>query len=87
MLGGLLFGIAMFRAGVLPRWAAGLFAAGAVLPIVLGTLPHPLNRTFAIPMGIALVWLGYALWSERRGEAAQSLQGAANLRLGPNMTK
>ena len=27
MLGGLLFGIATFRAGILPRWAAGLLAA------------------------------------------------------------
>ena len=32
VLGGLLFGIATFRAGILPRWAAGLLAVGAVLP-------------------------------------------------------
>ena len=31
MLGGLLFGIATFRAGILPRWAAGLLAVAAVL--------------------------------------------------------
>ena len=35
MLGGLLFGIATFRAGILPRWAAGLLAVGAVAPLVL----------------------------------------------------
>ena len=29
-LGGLLFGIALFRAGVLARWAAALLAAGTV---------------------------------------------------------
>jgi hypothetical protein len=29
MLGGVLFGIATFRAGILPRWAGGLLAIGA----------------------------------------------------------
>jgi len=73
VLGGLLFGIATFRAGILPRWAAGLLAVGAVLPIILSSLvPHPLDRIFAVPVGLALVWLGYALWSERRAQAADS---------------
>ena len=74
-LGGLLFGIATFRAGVLPRWAGGLFAIGAVSPIVLAMLPHPLDRIFAVPMGLALAWLGYALWSERAEQAVQSVTG------------
>ncbi len=87
VLGGLLFGIAMFRAGVLPRWATALFAAGAVLPIVLGMLPHPLDRTFAIPMGVALVWLGYTLWSERRAPATQPLPSAALPQLRPIVAK
>jgi hypothetical protein len=73
VLGGLLFGIATLRAGVLPRWAAGLLAVGAVLPILLSSLvPHPLDRIFAVPVGLALAWLGYALWSERREQAADS---------------
>lgn len=71
VLGGLLFGIATFRAGVLPRWAAGLLAVGALAPFVLSQLPHPLDRTFAVPVGLALVWLGYSLWSERREQAPQ----------------
>jgi hypothetical protein len=66
VLGGLLFGIATLRTGILPRWAAGLLAVGAIAPFVLAVLPHPLDRTFAVPTGIALVWLGYALWSEKR---------------------
>src|SRR4028118_1478683 len=53
VLGGLLFGIATFRAGILPRWAAGLLAVGAVAPFVLAQLPHPLDRTFAGPGGRA----------------------------------
>jgi hypothetical protein len=76
VLGGLLFGIATFRAGILPRWAAGLLAGGTLLPIFLSSLvPHPLDRTFAVPVGIALAWLGYALWSERREQAAESVPG------------
>ena len=75
MLGGLLFGIATLRAGILPRWAAGLMAAGALAPFVLAQLPHPLDRTFAVPVGIALAWLGYALWSERREQTADSDDG------------
>jgi hypothetical protein len=78
VLGGLLFGIATFRAGILPRWAAGLLAVGAVAPFVLAQLPHPLDRTFAVPVGIALAWLGYALWSERREQAAEPVPGTGS---------
>ncbi len=81
VLGGLLFGIATLRAGILPRWAAGLFAAGAVAPFVLAILPHPLDRTFAVPMGIALVGLGYALWSERREHVSEPVPGTGSLQL------
>jgi hypothetical protein len=81
VLGGLLFGIATLRAGILPRWAAGLLAVGAVAPFVLAQLPHPLDRTFAVPMGLALAWLGYALWSERREQASESIPGRASSQL------
>jgi len=67
LLGGLLFGVATLRAGILPRWGAGLLAFAAVSPMLLSPLlPHPLDRLLALPMGLALVWLGYALWAERR---------------------
>jgi hypothetical protein len=81
VLGGLLFGIATFRAGILPRWAAGLLAVGAVAPFVLAQLPHPLDRTFAVPMGVALAGLGYALWSERREKASEPVPGTGNPQL------
>ena len=71
LLGGLLFGIATFRAGILPRWAGGLLAFGVVLPLLTSSLIlHPFDRILAVPMGLALVWLGYALWSERREQAS-----------------
>ena len=36
-------------------------------PLVLSLLlPQEFIRLAAVPMGVALVWLGYALWSERR---------------------
>jgi hypothetical protein len=74
MLGGLTFGIATFRARVLPRWAGALFAFGAIAPPVISlVVPHPYNRLLAAPIGLAMIWLGYALLSERRAPASQPL--------------
>src|SRR5829696_3194848 len=59
-LGGLLFGIATFRAGVLPRWAAGLLAvSGPLGPVAVALLPPALERYVGLPLGLALGWLGY----------------------------
>ena len=66
LLGGLVFGIATVRARVLPRWPAILLAVTALLTPAAVLLPHAIQRLAAIPMGIALAWLGQALWSERR---------------------
>jgi hypothetical protein len=66
ILGGLLFGIATFRAGILPRWAGALLALSTLLAPLAAALPNAAQPKIAIPMGIALAWLGYALWSERR---------------------
>lgn len=74
ILGPLLFGIATFRARVLPRWAGGLLAVGAVLVPVGALVPPEYQPAVAmIPVGLALAWLGYALWSERREKSFQSL--------------
>ena len=81
MLGGLLFGIATLRAGVLPRWPAGLLAVAAALTPAAALLPHDIQRLAAIPVGIALAWLGYALWSERRGQASDPVGGTASPRV------
>jgi hypothetical protein len=79
VLGGLLFGIATLRAGILPRWAGGLLAlATASPPLLAWLLPHPLDRILAVPMGLALAWLGYALWSERGETAVEPIPGKAS---------
>jgi hypothetical protein len=70
ILGGLLFGIATFRAGILPRWAGALLALSTVLAPIAGLLPNASQPKIAIPMGLALAWLGYSVWSERKEKTA-----------------
>ena len=81
MLGGLLFGIATLRAGVLPRWPAGLLAVAAALTPAAALLPHSVQRLAAIPVALAIAWLGYALLSERRARASDPAPGAGSPRL------
>jgi hypothetical protein len=70
LAGGLLFGIALFRARVLARWAAALLAAGTVASLAIPFLPQAFVRPLAFPTGIALVGLGYSLWRTARTAAA-----------------
>ncbi len=71
ILGLLLFGIATFRACILPRGAAGLLVvSGPLAGILFGLLPRQLDQLTGIPTGIALVWLGLALLFERRVQAS-----------------
>ena len=65
-LGGLLFGIALFRAGVLARWAAALLAYATTSALALSVLPESFNRPFAVPTGVALIGLGVSLWRDQR---------------------
>src|ERR687894_1088210 len=65
ILGGLLFGIATLRAGILSRWAAGLLTVAPLVAPVGALLPGELVRIAVVPMGIDLAWLGYALWGVR----------------------
>jgi membrane protein implicated in regulation of membrane protease activity len=83
LLGGLLFGIATFRAGILPRWAAGLLAVTALLTPLAALLPHQIQRLAAVPMGIAVAWLGYALLSERREQEQATEPVPGGVRVSP----
>src|SRR5688572_15786724 len=68
-LGGLLFGIALFRAGILARWASVLLAYGTTSALALSVLPESFNRPFAVPTGVALIGLGISLWRDGRRQS------------------
>ena len=71
IFGPLLFGIATFRARVLPRWA-GILLALNIVWVPLGAIVSPAYQPkIMIPVGLALAWLGYALFSERREKASE----------------
>ncbi len=81
IVGIVLFGIATFRAAVLPRWAAVLFAfglpAGLVIDLLTGAFFEEEATSWGFYIGppafaIGLLWLGYALWSGRGAEEQSS---------------
>jgi hypothetical protein len=74
LAGGVLFGVAIIRARKLPRWTGILLIVGAAASLAAAVLPHAQARLAAIPMGLALASLGYALWSEQRKAASSSAQ-------------
>jgi hypothetical protein len=85
VLGGLIFGIALFRSRVLARWAAALLAVSTVATAALAVLPESFNRPLAVPEGIALIALGVSLWRNPRdshqtpADSASALSPAAQL--------
>ncbi|MPZ95401.1 MAG: hypothetical protein GEU96_10950 [Propionibacteriales bacterium] len=68
LAGGLVFGIALYRARVLARWAAALLAVASVLTATLPVLPDAFYRFLAFPNSIAMIGLGYSLWLTTRTE-------------------
>jgi hypothetical protein len=76
-IGGLLFGVALFRAGVLARWASALFAVGTLSAFALAALPESFSRPFAVPVAVALVGLGISMWRQSRTSTDEALPIAA----------
>lgn len=77
LAGGLLLGIALYRAGVLARWAAALLAVGGVVTVALSLMPDAFYRLLALPNGIAMIGLGVSLWLGQRSvtpEAGETLR-------------
>lgn len=66
LAGGLLFGIALFRARVLTRWAAVLLALSGPAAAALAVMPDAFYRLLAFPNAIAMIALGYSLWRSTR---------------------
>lgn len=82
IVGSLLFAIATFRAGILPRWAAGLLALGTLMIPVGALLPTELQaKIILVPMGLGLAWMGYALLTERRVKVTEPLPGTVSPQL------
>jgi len=85
IIGPLLFGIATFRARILPRWAGVFLTLAAVLIPVGGMFPHEYQTMIAmIPIGLAVAWLGYALFAERRENASEALLDQATVTVEPS---
>lgn len=85
-LGGLLFGIALFRAGVLARWACVLLAYGTTSALALSVLPESFSRPFAVPTGVALIGLGVSLWRDQRRQA-ETVDAPATVRVAKPATR
>ncbi len=73
MAGGLVFGIAIFRANVLARWASVLLAVATTATMGMALLPGINQRLFAVPTGVALIGLGYSLWRSQRSRVQASV--------------
>lgn len=79
MVGGLVFGIALFRARILARWAAALLAVGTIATASLAVLPESFNRPMAVPVGVALIGLGISLGRNPSSPAAVTAGEAARI--------
>jgi hypothetical protein len=72
LAGTVLFGIATLRAGIVPRSASVLFAFGVFLAAPAVALTGS-PRLAAVPIGLGLAWMGFALWSERRRSSSETV--------------
>jgi Trk-type K+ transport system membrane component len=70
LAGSLLFGVALYRARVLPRWASALLAVAGLATAGLALTPDAVYRFLAFPNGIAMIALGYSLWQVARNDDA-----------------
>jgi hypothetical protein len=87
VVGGIIFGIALFRAGVLARWAALLLSVGAVAILATSQLPELTQRLFAVPVSVALIGLGFSLWRQQRTQTTRPLAGPVSSQLDPTGAK
>ena len=76
LAGGALFGIALFRARVLARWASVLLAIGGIVSAALSMMPDAFYRLLAYPNGIAMIGLGASLWLSQHNPASVQTNSA-----------
>ncbi len=78
ILGYILFGIATTRAGVFPRGSGVMLIVGSVMFFISESVPanaslsHLIVTIGDVIFGASFVWMGYALWSEKREIIASS---------------
>jgi hypothetical protein len=87
LTGGVVFGIALFRANILPRWAAALLVAGTLVTFAMPLLPQINQRLFAIPTSVAVLSLGYSLWREQRTQNTRPMASSVSSQLDPTGVK
>ena len=87
LTGGVVFGIALFRANILPRWAAALLVAGTLVTFAMPLLPQINQRLFAIPTSVAVLSLGYSLWREQRTQNTRPMASPVSSQLDPTGVK
>jgi hypothetical protein len=87
VVGGIIFGIALFRANVLARWAAILLSVGAVAILATSQLPELTQRLFAIPVSVALIGLGFSLWREQRTQNTRPMASPVSSQPDPTGAK
>src|SRR6476659_1773120 len=85
--GGIIFGIALFRAKVLARWAAAVLSVGAAAILATSVLPELTQRLFAVPVSVALIALGFSLWREQRTQNTGSMASPVSSQLDPTGAK
>jgi hypothetical protein len=78
LAGGLVFGVALYRARVLARWATVLLAVGGVITAALSLMPDAFYRLLAFPNGIAMIGLGVSLWLSQRSTSADSVEATSS---------
>ncbi|HLE29114.1 MAG TPA: hypothetical protein VI793_13400 [Anaerolineales bacterium] len=73
-VGIILFGAAMLRAGILPRWGVLLLTVGAPLygfGALFGELAIVLRSIGVALYAVGLAWLGYTLWASKSNMTGQ----------------
>ncbi len=87
LVGNALLGVAVWRSGILPKWAGALWVAGSSLPVLgmfYALLPSVADSTpLTVPVGAALLVIsgGWMAWSVLRGPSAETVSVQAQPRV------
>lgn len=66
ILGGILFGSYLLNTKLIPKYNGLLIIIASVITVGASAVSHPYDRAFAIPMGVALIFLGYSILKSKR---------------------